>query len=169
MKLSERRDETTQAQIASWLEKNIVPTIGHIPIADLRALDVLDAVRNVEERGAIDSAKRVLAYCDQIFQYAIATEAVTVDVTAGLYRALETKQHYYAAITSPTQTGALLCSIDAYPTIRSSVQRVAPLVFVLPGELRTAEWEEIDLDAAELRIPSATMKMGLEHIVTLAD
>lgn len=128
-------------------------------------------MRIIEQRGAIDSAKRVLGYCDQIFQYAIATEAVTVDVTAGLYRALETKQQHYAAITSPAQAGALLRSIDAYhghPFVTAAL-RVAPLVFVRPGELRTAEWAEIDLDAAEWRISGAKMKMGVEHIVALAD
>jgi len=171
-KSSARRGETTQARVVSWLEKNIFPAIGHVPIADLRARDVLDAVRIIEQRGAIDSAKRVLGYCGQIFQYAIATEAVTVDVTAGLYRALETKQQqHYAAITSPAQVGALLRSIDAYhghPFVTAAL-RIAPLVFVRPGELRTAEWEEIDLDAAEWRIPGAKMKMGVEHIVPLAN
>lgn len=171
-KTAARRGPDTQSRVESWLEKNIFPAIGAIPIADLRPRDVLDAVRIIEQRGAIDSAKRVLGYCGQIFQYAIAIEAVAADVTAGLHRALtEKEQRHYAAITTPSEAGALLRSIDAYhghPFVTAAL-RVAPMVFVRPGELRTAEWTEIDLDAAEWRIPGAKMKMGAEHVVPLAE
>lgn len=171
-KTAARRGPDTQSRVESWLEKNIFPAIGAVPIADLRPRDVLDAVRIIEQRGAIDSAKRVLGYCGQIFQYAIAIEAVTADVTVGLHRALtEKEQRHYAAITSPAEAGALLRSIDNYhghPFVTAAL-RIAPLVFVRPGELRTAEWTEIDLDAAEWRIPGAKMKMGAEHVVPLAD
>lgn len=171
-KTAARRGPDTQSRVESWLEKNIFPAIGAIPIADLRPRDVLDAVRIIEQRGAIDSAKRVLGYCGQIFQYAIAIEAVAADVTVGLHRALtEKEQRHYAAITTPAEAGALLRSIDAYhghPFVTAAL-RIAPLVFVRPGELRTAEWTEIDLDAAEWRIPGAKMKMGAEHVVPLAE
>jgi integrase len=170
-KTGARRGEKTQSRVVNWLEKNIFPAIGHAPIAELRPRDVLDAVRTIERRGAIDSAKRVLGYCGQIFQYAMAIEAATGDVTAGLYRALEVKdQQHYAAITAPDAVGALLRAIDAYQghPYCTAALKLAPLVFVRPGELRTAEWAEIDLAAAEWRIPGAKMKMGVDHVVPLA-
>lgn len=171
-KTAGRRGPDTQSRVESWLEKNIFPAIGHFPITAVRPRDVLDAVRKIEERGAIDSARRVLGYIGQIFQYAMATEAVTADVTTGLHLALTQKeQKHYAAITKPAEAGALLRAIDAYhghPYVTAAL-KIAPMVFVRPGELRTAEWAEIDLDAAEWRIPGAKMKMGVEHIVPLAD
>lgn len=171
-KTAARRGPDTQSRVVSWLEKNIFPAIGATPITMLRPRDVLDAVRKIEERGAVDSAKRVLGYIGQIFQYAMATEAVGADITTGLHRALtEKEQKHYAAITSPGEAGALLRSIDTYrghPYVTAAL-KIAPLVFVRPGELRTAEWTEIDLDAAEWRIPGAKMKMGVDHVVPLAD
>lgn len=170
-KTGARRGPDTQSRVVSWLEKNIFPAIGRIPIADLRPRDVLDAVRTIEQRGAVDSARRVLGYCGQVFQYAIAIEAAESDITAGLYRALAEKtQQHYAAITTPAEVGALLRAIDAYrghPYCTAAL-KIAPLVFVRPGNLRTAEWSEIDLAAAEWRIPAAKMKMGVEHVVPLA-
>lgn len=171
-KTAARRGPDTQSRVVSWLEKNIFPEIGHLPISTLRPRDVLDAVRKIEDRGAVDSARRVLGYIGQIFEYAMATEAVGADITAGLHRALMQKeQKHYAAITTPAEAGALLLAIDAYhghPYVTAAL-KIAPMVFVRPGELRTAEWSEIDLDAAEWRIPGAKMKMGVEHIVPLAD
>lgn len=166
-----RRGEKTQSRVASWLEKNIFPVIGPLAIKAIRPRDVLDAVRTIEQRGAIDSAKRVLGYCGQIFQYAIAIEAAEHDVTAGLHRALATKQQvHYAAVTDPTKAGALLRSIEAYDGHPYAVAalKLAPMVFVRPGELRAAEWLEIDLDAGIWTIPAARMKMDADHIVPLA-
>jgi len=170
-KTAARRGPDTQSRVENWLEKNIFPTIGAIPISALRPRDVLDAVRKIEQRGAVDSARRVLGYIGQIFQYAMAIEAVHGDITTGLHRALaEKEQRHYAAITDPVQAGALLRAIDAYhghPYVTAAL-KIAPMVFVRPGELRTAEWVEIDLDAAEWRIPGEKMKMGVDHIVPLS-
>jgi integrase len=166
-----RRGEKTQARVVSWLEKNIFPVIGSMPITTIGSRDVLDAVRTIEARGAVDSARRVLGYIGQVFEYAIAIEATKTAPTIGLHRALQVKeQQHYAAITTPVQAGALLRAIDGYhghPFVVAAL-KVAPMVFVRPGELRTAEWAEIDLDAAEWRIPGAKMKMGVDHVVPLA-
>lgn len=146
--------------------------IGAIPITELRPRDVLEAVRKIEERGAVDSARRVLGYIGQMFEYAMVIEVVSGDITAGLHRALTQKeQSHYAAITAPAEAGALLRAIDGnhgHPYVVAAL-KIAPIVFVRPGELRTAEWAEIDLDVAEWRIPGAKMKMGVDHIVPLAD
>jgi integrase len=92
---------------------------------------------------------------------------VTVDLRGALSAVPEA---HYAAITDPKEAGELLRSIDAYNGHAYAITalKLAPLVFVRPGELRTAEWSEIDLDAAEWRIPGSKMKMGQDHIVPLA-
>jgi integrase len=166
-----RRGEKTQSRVASWLDKNIFPAIGRLPIKTIRPRDVLGAVRTIEERGAIDSAKRVLGYCGQIFQYAIAIEACEHDITTGLHRALASKEEtHYAAITDPAMVGGLLRAIHAYKghLYCRAALKLAPLVFVRPGELRCAEWTEIDLERADWRIPGEKMKMDNDHVVPLA-
>lgn len=167
-----RRGEKTQSRVQSWLEKNIFPMVGGMPIATMKPRDILAAVRTIEGRGAIDSARRVLGYCGQIFQYAILIEATHADITAGLHKALEEKEErHYAAITDPIKAGGLLRAIDDYEghPYATAALKIAPLVFVRPGELRLAEWPEFDLDAATWVIPGSRMKMGIDHVVPLAD
>lgn len=166
-----KRAEETQERVTSWFVRDIFPAIGHLPISSIRPMDVLGALRVIEARGAIDSARRVMGYCSQVFKYAKVLELVTQDVTDGLLGALAEKEGgHFAAITDPVAAGALLRSIDAYQghPFCQFILKVAPLVFVRPGELRTAEWVEIDIDGAEWRIPSAKMKMDIDHIVPLA-
>ena len=154
-----------------WLDNDILPFIGGTPIAELRPRDVLEVVQRVENRGSIETAHRVLQYCSQICRYAIAATLIEVDVTSGLRGALtKAKPEHLPAITDPVEVGKLLRAIDAYEGFYSVVGalRLAPLVFVRPGELRTAEWAEIDLEAGEWRIPGAKMKMGMDHVVPLA-
>jgi integrase len=125
----------------------------------------------MEARGAIDSAHRVKQVCGQVFRYAVASGLAERDVTADLRGALATAlKSNYAAITDPKQAGDLMRSIHAYTGHPYAVAalKLSPLVFVRPGELRAAEWAEIDLDAAEWRIPGRKMKMGLDHIVPLS-
>ncbi|TWI65156.1 phage integrase family protein [Pseudoduganella lurida] len=170
-KTAARRGPKTQSRVQSWLDRDVFPAIGSLPISALRPRDILGAIARIEARGAHDSARRVLGYCGQIFEYAMLIEAVQIDITVGLHRALEEpQQRHYAAITEPEKVGALLRSIDAYdghPFVRAAL-KLAPMVFVRPGELRTAEWCEIDLYSATWSIPAVKMKMGSDHIVPLA-
>lgn len=166
-----KRGGDTQSRVSSWLEKDIFPRIGQQSIATLEPLKVLEAVRVIENRGALDSARRVLGYIGQIFQYAVIIKAAPFDVTSGLHKALKTKEEsHYSAITEPAQVGPLLRAIEAYQghPYATAALRIAPYVFVRPGELRTMEWSEVDLDAAEWRIPAEKMKMDNAHIVPLA-
>lgn len=166
-----KRGEDTQSRVVSWMEKDIFPMVGAMPIATMRPKDILAAVHAIEARGAIDSARRVLGYCGQVFQYAMLIEAVEQDITSGLYRAMSAKaQGHYAAITEPGQVAGLLRAIDTYHghTYATAALKLAPLVFVRPGELRTAEWSEFDLDSATWLIPARKMKMGLDHVVPLS-
>lgn len=145
------------------------PFIGKMPIANIGPRDVLDRVlRKLEARGAVDTAHRVKQLCGQIFRFAVASELADRDVTSDLKEALATKSaKNHAAITEPKKIAELLRSIRTYAGHPGTVAalKLAPLVFVRPGELRTAEWDEIDLDAGEWRIPG--VKMKVDHIVPL--
>lgn len=154
----------------TWLDNDILPLLGDMPIADIRPRDVLEVGRKVELRGALDSASRIVNLCGQVLRYAVASQLVEVDVTSGLKGALATRPtQHHAAITEPVALGKLLRAIDDYEGHYSVVSalKLSPLLFVRPGELRAAEWVEVDLASAEWRIPAKRMKMGQDHIVPL--
>ncbi|MEO6321724.1 MAG: integrase arm-type DNA-binding domain-containing protein [Polaromonas sp.] len=170
-KTSTERIASTQEKISNWLEKDVFPFIGRTPISTIGPRDVLAAVRKMEARGAIDSAHRLKQVCSQVFRYAVATGSADRDVTADLRGALaKIIKKNHPAITKPKQAGALMRSIAAYSGHPAAVAalKLSPLLFVRPGELRTAEWAEIDLDAAEWRIPGSKMKMKVDHLVPLS-
>ena len=153
------------------LEKNVFPALGSHPICDITAPELLAAVRLIEGRGAVESARRVLQMCGQIFRYAIATGQAERDIAADLRGALPpAREKHHASITDPKGVAQLLRAIDGYEgsMVACCALRLAPLVFVRPGELRHAEWSEIDLDKAEWRIPAEKMKMKEQHIVPLS-
>ena len=153
------------------LEKDVFPCIGARPIAEITALDLLPVLRRIEERGALDTAHRAGQNCGQVFRYAIATGRAERNPAADLRGALPPAQgSHYAAITEPKEIGALLRAIDAYEgfySVRYAL-RLAPLVFLRPGELRLGEWAEIDLDNTEWMIPAARMKLREPHLVPLS-
>nr|WP_315488001.1 integrase arm-type DNA-binding domain-containing protein [uncultured Rhodoferax sp.] len=164
------RAAITQDKVTSWLEKDVFPQIGKKPISTIGPRDVLAMVRKIEAREAFDTAHRVSQLCGQVFRYAVANGTAERDVTQDLRGALAAvpKKHY-PAITEPKQLGELMRSIFGYSGHLYSVAalKLTPLVFVRPGELRMAEWAELDLDAAEWRIPGSRMKMGVDHLVPL--
>ena len=165
------RMPTTQDKLTSWLEKDVIPFIGKMPISTIGPRDVLAALRKMEARGALDSVQRVKQVCGQVFRYAVATGSAERDVTQDLKGALaKPTAGHFAAITEPKQAGDLMRSIFDYvghPTTIAAL-KLSPLVFVRPGELRTMEWAEVDLDAAEWRIPGSKMKMKVDHLVPLS-
>ena len=165
------RQSTTQDKLTSWLEKDVIPFIGKMPISTIGPRDVLAALRKMEARGALDSVQRVKQVCGQVFRYAVATGSAERDVTQDLKGALaKPTAGHFAAITEPKQAGDLMRSIFDYvghPTTIAAL-KLSPLVFVRPGELRTMEWAEVDLDAAEWRIPGSKMKMKVDHLVPLS-
>lgn len=165
------RAASTQEKNTAWLERNIFPAIGALPISTIKPWDVLSALRVIEKRGAIESAHKIKQLCGQVFRFAVASGLADGDMTVDLRGALSAvPEAHYAAITDPKEAARLLRAIDAYDGHAYAIAalKLAPLVFVRPGELRTAEWSEIDLDAAEWRIPGSKMKMGQDHIVPLA-
>jgi integrase len=158
-------------RIIRRLERDIFPHIGDRPIADLDAQALLGVIRRIEQRGALETAHRAMSNCSQVFRYAVATGRAQRDPTADLRGALPpVKAEHFAAVTEPDQVAGLLRTLAGYqgtPTVVGAL-RLAPLVFVRPGELRAAEWAEFDLDGAEWRIPAARMKMRVDHVVPLA-
>ena len=158
-------------KIIRRLELYVFPWIGNRPIAEITPPELLTVLRRVESKGIFDTAHRVHQNCGQIFRYAVATGRAERDQAADLRGALTScTSKRMAAITDPKQVGGLLRAIDGYSGhfVTKCALRLAPLVFVRPGELRHAEWSEIDLDNAEWRIPAEKMKMKEQHIVPLS-
>ena len=143
------------------LERDVFPWLGGLPVGEIKAPQLLQAMRRIEARGAIETAHRALQACGQVFRYAIATGRSERDPTPDLRGELKpVLVQHMAAITDPKRVGDLLRAIKSYkgmPITRAALQ-LAPLVFVRPGELRKAEWIEFDLGAAQWRIPAARMK-----------
>jgi integrase len=170
-KTKSQRAASTQEKVQNWLAKDIFSAIGSQPISTISPRDVLAAVQKIEARGAIESAHRVKQLCGQVFRFAVATGLAERDVTVDLKGALASAPtNHFAAITEPNEVARLLKAIHGYSghPYATAALRLAPLVFVRPGELRGAEWGENDLDAREWRIPGHKMKMRNDHIVPLA-
>lgn len=158
-------------KIIRRLERDVFPWIGSRPIASIVPKDLLELLRRVEGRGAIETTHRVQQNCGQVFRYAVATGLIPSDPSRDLRGALPPwRPEHYPTLTDPRQVGVLLRDMDAYEggfLTRCALQ-LSPLLFVRPGELRRAEWSEINLDAAEWRIPAAKMKGRVMHVVPLA-
>jgi integrase len=152
------------------LEKNVFPWMGNRPIKEITAPEVLGVLRRLESRGILDTAHRVRFDCGMIFRYAIATGRAERDPSADLKGALPpVKNGHFAATTDPKEVAPLLRAIDGFVgsfVVKCALQ-LAPLLFVRPGELRAAEWSEIDLESAEWNIPAERMKMKIAHLVPL--
>lgn len=153
------------------LERDLFPWIGNRPIAEITAPELLKVLQRIEERGAPETARRAMQNCSQIFRYAIATARANRDTAADLRGSIaRPKVKHRASITDPKKIGGLLKAIEGYegtfPT--KCALKLAPMLFVRPGELRNAEWSEFDIEAAEWRIPAARMKMREQHIVPLS-
>ncbi len=161
--------DSHSGKIIRLLERDIFPWIGSNPVADVSAPRLLDVVRRIEQRGAVDTAHRALNNCGQILRYAVATGRASRDPSGDLRGALShVKGRHFASVTEPAKVAAVLRALDGYEgtlTVRCALH-LAPLVFVRPGELRHAKWVDIDLDAAEWRY--TVTKTSTEHIVPLS-
>lgn len=159
-------------QKALWLfESFTFPWIGSMDVGAITSQDMLAVLRRVEARGKLETAQRVKQQAGRVFRYAVATGRASGDPTAALRGAIKTPQtRHRAALTDAKDVGPLLRAIESFDgtMIVASALKLAPMVFVRPGELRRAEWSEFDLDAAEWRIPAAKMKMRSAHIVPLS-
>jgi integrase len=146
-------------------------SIGKLAINDIGPADVLGAVRRIEAKGNLESARRTLQLAGAVFRFAVATARLGSDPTRDLKGALTAPTvTHYGAITDAKRVGALLRSIDGYEGqgLTRIAMQIAPHVFVRPGELRHAEWSEIDLDSGLWIIPAEKMKMRKPHHVPLS-
>lgn len=150
--------------VRSRLDRDVLPYLGSRAIASIEAPEILQVLRRVESRGAIESAHRIKTVIGQVYSYAVATGSATrnpaADLGAGALKAPVSRP--MAAVLKPADVGALLRAIDGYSgthVVRCAF-KLAPMVFVRPGELRAAAWSEFDLEAAQWIIPAARMKLG---------
>ncbi len=156
-------------KIIERMRRDVYPWLGSRPVTEITASEVLAVLRRIEERGAIETAHRAHGDISAVFRYSIATQRATSDPCRDLRGALSPrKERHLAAITDPKKIPELLNAIHGYEgglVVRCAL-RLAPLVFVRPGELRSARWSDIDLEAAEWRFSAS--KTGQPHIVPLA-
>jgi integrase len=160
---------THSDKIIARLQKDVFPWIGGKPVAKISAPDVLAVLRRIEGRGTNDTAHRAKSNCSQIFRYAIATGRAERDPCPDLRGALPPLTHdNFASITDPKAVGELLRAIDGFKGtfVVQCALRLAPQLFVRPGELRKAEWSDFDLDKAEWRY--FVTKTKTDHLVPLS-
>lgn len=153
-------DHTSKVRV--WLEQHVFPSIGRTPIDSIDAPELLAVLRKLVTRGTVDTAGRVRQTLSAVFRYAIATGRAKRDPAADLRGALpRAESRNFASITDPSEIGALMRAIDGFqgtPVVLAAL-KLAPMLFVRPGELRAAVWTEFDLDLAEWRIPASRRKL----------
>ncbi|MGZ5550182.1 MAG: tyrosine-type recombinase/integrase [Nitrososphaeraceae archaeon] len=162
--------DSYKGRVYSRLERDIFPYIGNRKISEVTAQELLSVLQNIENRGAVESAHRTLRTCSQIFNYAIILGHTEKDVTISLKGALATvKGSHFAAITDVKKLRELLIAIDSFvgSKVVQSALKIAPHVFVRPGELRTARWIDIDFEKKEWRY--LVNKTKTQHIVPLSE
>jgi integrase len=159
----------TIAGYRSLLENNVFSQIGKMPIRSLKAPDFLQVLRRIEAQDCLPSTKITRITCSMVMRFAVASGQADFDPLPSLVGSLKTrKPKHLAAITDPKEVGRLLRTIWGYPCsfVVSCALKIAPYVFVRPGELRAAKWANIDFDACEWRY--TVTKTGTPHIVPLA-
>jgi integrase len=166
----EGRAEITLSKIR-WLLRMAYPLIGNRPVSEITPQEALAVLRVIESSGRYESARRMRSVLGRVFRYAIATARAQRDPAADLRGALTTPQvRHLPAITDAKQVGGLLRAMEGYTghPITAIALRLTPHLFVRPGELRQAEWAEIDEVVATWKIPAAKMKMRRPHAVPLS-
>ena len=167
----ERAWAPATASRSEYLLSLLNGSIGRLAINEIEPADVLSGIRKIESKGNLESARRTLQLASAVFRYAVATARLASDPTRDLRGALTApKVTHYGAVTQASRVGELLRAIDGYEGqgFTKLAMQIAPHVFVRPGELRHADWREIDLDAALWIIPAEKMKMRKPHHVPLS-
>ena len=156
--------------IMDRLTRDVFPWLGAKPVSEVKPVDILAVLRRVEGRGALETAHRIRTICGQVLRYAVATGRAERDAAADLRGALPpVQERHHAALTDPKEVADLLRAIDGFKGtfhVKCAL-KLAPMLFVRPGELRQMEWAEIDFEAERWNLPAAKMKMKTAHIVPL--
>ncbi len=152
-------------------ELNVFPWLGSTPIQNIKAAAVLEVLKRIADRGAEETARRVKALCSQVFCYAVLHHDLEQDPTLMIKGFLKNKKRkHYACITDPKKVGELMRAIQAYEgtyAVKVALM-LTPYLFLRPGELRQLEWQEIDFEHQQIKIPADKMKMREVHIVPLS-
>jgi integrase len=177
-RMTPRWSQSHAGKVLALMVNDLFPYIGRTPLRELSAPEVLMHARRVEARGAVETAYRALKIAGMVFRFGVQQNYCDRDPTHDLKGAIVLPvARHRAAVIDPSKLGELLRAIDVYqgtPVVRAALA-LAPLVFLRPGELRKAEWAEIDLVGATWTIPSVRMKgrlkaklSGPAHVVPLA-
>jgi integrase len=160
----------TAEVVLARLERHLLPKLGYRPVADITAPEVLTVLRAVEDRGTLDTARRVMNICGQIFMYAIATGRAERNPVPDLRGAMKTPVVTHYSYLKASDLPEFLKKLDTYDgSLQTKLAlNLLLLTFVRTNELRGAQWTEIDWDKAEWRIPAERMKMKELHIVPLS-
>ena len=153
------------------LKRDVFPWLGDKPVSEIKPPDLLAILRRVESRGALETAHRIRTICGQVLRYAVATGRADRDSAADLRGALPpVREKHHAALIDPKEVAELLRAIDGLQGtfVTKCALKLAPMLFVRPGELRQMEWEEVDLENAQWNLPAEKMKMKQPHIVPLS-
>ncbi len=157
--------------VISRLKNYILPWLGSRPVEEIKTPEIFAICKQIENKGTIETAHRVKTICSQVFSHCIASGLIDINPCRDLSKALKTpKAKHMATITDPKEIGALLRAIDCYKGQESTKAALllAPLVFVRPGELRHAEWSEVDFNNTIWEIPAEKMKGRNSHIIPLS-
>ena len=168
-----RRDGLADATVGKreWFLRLVERSLGHRPISEIAPYEILEAVRPYEASKNDEKAHRTLQFVGQVYRYAVANQLAPSDPTRDLRGALASRRpKHLAAILDAKKAGELLRAIDGYEgwSLTRTALQLSALLFVRPGELRGAEWSELDLEAEVWRIPAARMKGRIEHAVPLS-
>lgn len=168
VQMADKADSHKDKVIAS-LEKDAFPFIGGRPLTDVTPVEMLEVLRRIESRGAVETAHRVMNRCSQVFRYGVATGRCSSDPTRDLRGALKPiKKGHFSATTDPAAVGEILRACDSYhgSFVVTCALRLAPLLFTRPGEIRVAKWEDIDFAAREWRFKvSKTKNSGVTDLI----
>ena len=165
--------DSTREKTMTRLEQDVFPIIGAMPVSAIEPAHVLAVIERIEQRGALDIAKRVFNYVGRVLRYADSRGLVARDVSASIDLKLiltDRETAHHAALTDPMAVGGLMRAIESFTGsfITVCALKLSALSFVRPGELRHAEWAEFDLDSATWNIPGRKMKMKADHLVPLS-
>ena len=164
------KSESHRSRSLRMLEKELFPHIGHRPVAEITAPELLLVLRRIENRGVVDTAHRAKQTAGQVFQFAIATGRAERNPANDLTGALRPRDKtHYAAITTPVEAGKLMLAIDAFTGtyIVKAALKLSALFFLRPGELRHLEWEEVNWEGERIEVQAHKMKGNQPHIVPL--
>lgn len=165
-----RKSESGDSRLKNLLKRDLFPYLGNRPIHEITPPQLLQTLRRIEGRGAVETAHRAKQYSGQIFRYAVATGRAERDPSSDLRGALATPVGtHFAAITDPKEVGKLMAAINEYrgtQTVKAALE-LSPLLFCRPGELRCLEWSEVNWDEKRIELPGTKMKMGQPHIIPL--